>query len=131
VHPVLALAERVEQLGRLTGPQWQAQRVGRVHPRGGLHRIEELWHGRNVPALHVPRQTCECCQMQQLTALDTQFLAIESANTYGHVSGLAILDPSTAPGGEVTLEQLKTLLEERMHPLPPLTRRLATVPFGL
>ncbi len=38
-------------------------------------------------------------ELKQLTALDAQFLAIESDRNYGHVGGLAILDPSTAPGG--------------------------------
>src|SRR5205814_10177037 len=37
--------------------------------------------------------------MRQLTSLDAQFLAVESARTYGHVGGLAVYDPSTAPGG--------------------------------
>ena len=40
--------------------------------------------------------------MRQLTSLDAQFLAMESARTYGHVGGLAVYDPSTAPGGELT-----------------------------
>src|SRR4051812_43681253 len=69
--------------------------------------------------------------MRQLTPLDTQFLAIESGSTYGHVSGLAILDPSTAPGGQLSLADLKQVLADRMHLLPVLTERLAEVPFGL
>ena len=36
--------------------------------------------------------------MRQLTSLDAQFLAVETARTYGHVGGLAVYDPSTAPG---------------------------------
>ena len=36
--------------------------------------------------------------MRQLTSLDAQFLALETARQYGHVAGLAILDPTTAPG---------------------------------
>ena len=40
--------------------------------------------------------------MRQLTSLDAQFLALESARQTGHVGGLAILDPSTAPGGEIS-----------------------------
>ena len=39
--------------------------------------------------------------MRQLTSLDAQFLAVESARTYGHVGGLAVYDPATAPGGEL------------------------------
>ena len=38
--------------------------------------------------------------MRQLTSLDAQFLAVESARTYGHVGGLAVYDPATAPGGD-------------------------------
>jgi WS/DGAT/MGAT family acyltransferase len=68
--------------------------------------------------------------VQQLTGLDTSFLNIETPTTYGHVSGLAIYDPSTAPG-PITLDGLKALLESRMHLLPPLRRRLVEVPFGL
>ena len=41
--------------------------------------------------------------MRQLTALDQQFLALEDSRHVGHVGALAILDPSTAPGGRVTL----------------------------
>ncbi len=69
--------------------------------------------------------------MRQLSGLDTQFLAIESETTYGHVSGLAVLDPSTAPGGTLTLADLVRVVSERLHLLPVLRNRLQTVPFGL
>ena len=68
--------------------------------------------------------------MQQLTGLDTSFLNIETPTTYGHVSGLAIFDPSTAPG-PITLDDVKRLILERIHLLPPYRRRLVEVPFGL
>ncbi len=38
--------------------------------------------------------------MRQLTSLDAQFLALENSRQTGHVGSLAMLDPSTAPGGE-------------------------------
>src|SRR5436190_10524008 len=69
--------------------------------------------------------------MRQLTTLDAQFLAIESATTYGHVGGLAVYDPATAPGGELTLRDVCRLVGERLHLLPPFTRRLVEVPFGI
>ncbi|MEA2397753.1 MAG: diacylglycerol O-acyltransferase / wax synthase [Thermoleophilaceae bacterium] len=69
--------------------------------------------------------------MRQLTSLDAQFLALESAQTYGHVGGLAVYDPSTAPGGELTRKDLCRLLSERLHLLPPFKWRLTPVPFGL
>src|SRR3954465_9200135 len=66
--------------------------------------------------------------MRQLSTLDAQFLAVESARTYGHVGSLAIYDPSTAPRGELTIEDLCRLVGERLHLLPPLRWRLARVP---
>jgi diacylglycerol O-acyltransferase / wax synthase len=69
--------------------------------------------------------------MRQLTSLDAQFLALESSNQTGHVAGLAILDPSTKPGGEFTFQDICRLMEERLPLLPPLRWRLVEVPFGL
>ena len=69
--------------------------------------------------------------MRQLTSLDAQFLALEYPRQYGHVAGLAILDPSTALRGEVTIDDIEALLAERLPLLPPLRWRLAEVPLGL
>ena len=69
--------------------------------------------------------------MRQLTSLDAQFLALESERQTGHVGGLALLDPSTAPSGKLDAESLRTLLAERLPLLPPFRWRLAEVPFGL
>jgi WS/DGAT/MGAT family acyltransferase len=69
--------------------------------------------------------------MRQLTSLDMQFLALESDTQTGHVGGLAILDPSTAPSGRIGCPEIKALLEERLPLLPPLRWRLAEVPLGL
>ncbi|MCB0828971.1 MAG: wax ester/triacylglycerol synthase family O-acyltransferase [Solirubrobacterales bacterium] len=70
-------------------------------------------------------------ELRQLTSLDTQFLAIETDRNYGHTGALSVLDPSSAPGGRLTLETLKETLSERLHLVPPFTSRLAEVPFGL
>lgn len=69
--------------------------------------------------------------MRQLTGLDTQFLAIESDTTVGHVGGLAIFDPATAPGGRFGIAEVRAMLQERLHLLPPLRWTLVPVPFGL
>src|ERR687893_1698715 len=69
--------------------------------------------------------------MRQLTSLDAQFLALESRRQTGHVGGLAILDPSTAPGGTLGVQDFKALLRERLPLLPPFRWRLAEVPLGL
>jgi WS/DGAT/MGAT family acyltransferase len=68
--------------------------------------------------------------VQQLTGLDATFLNMETSTTYGHISGLAIFDPSTA-AGDVGLEEVKGLIRDRIHLLPPYRRRLVEVPFGL
>ena len=69
--------------------------------------------------------------MRQLTSLDAQFLAMETPRTWGHVSGLAVYDPSTTPSGQLTLEDVSRLVSQRLHLLPPFRWRLVWVPFGL
>ena len=69
--------------------------------------------------------------MRQLTGLDTSFLRLETRSTYGHVSGLTIYDPSTTETGELKLDDIKAVLEARLHMLPPFRWRLAEVPFKL
>src|SRR4051795_3678921 len=69
--------------------------------------------------------------MRQLTSLDAQFLAMETPQTWGHVSGLAVYDQSTIPGGRLTSEHVCRLLTQRLPLLPPFRWRLVWVPFGL
>jgi diacylglycerol O-acyltransferase / wax synthase len=69
--------------------------------------------------------------LRQLTGLDAQFLALETPRQSGHVSGLAILDPSTRPDEKLELGDIQRMLEERLPLLPPFRWRLKTVPFGL
>jgi WS/DGAT/MGAT family acyltransferase len=69
--------------------------------------------------------------MRQLSSLDAQFLAMETPRIYGHVGGLALFDPSTAPGGTVTTRDLCRLVGSRLDRLPPYRERLVQVPFGL
>ena len=69
--------------------------------------------------------------MRQLTSLDAQFLAVESARTYGHVGGLAVYDPATAPDGTLGMKDICRLVGERIHLLPPFRWRLVVVPLGL
>jgi diacylglycerol O-acyltransferase len=69
--------------------------------------------------------------MRQLSALDTQFLAVEDSSTTGHVGSVLLLDPSTAPGGELTLDRICQIHEERLHLAPILRKRLVDVPLSL
>ena len=69
--------------------------------------------------------------MRQLTSLDAQFLALETPRQSGHVAGLAILDTSTTPSGELTCADIQALIAERLPLLPPLRWRLQEVPLSL
>jgi diacylglycerol O-acyltransferase / wax synthase len=69
--------------------------------------------------------------MRQLTSLDAQFLALENPRQSGHVGALAILDDSERPGGRLELDDICSLVSERLPLLPPLHWRLTEVPLGL
>jgi WS/DGAT/MGAT family acyltransferase len=68
--------------------------------------------------------------MQQLTGLDAAFLALETANSTGHVGGVCLLDPTDAPR-PLDLVALTDVLERRLPLVPVLRRRLLEVPLGL
>jgi diacylglycerol O-acyltransferase / wax synthase len=68
--------------------------------------------------------------MQQLTGLDASFLALETANATGHVGGVSVLDPGSAPR-PLTLARLTEVLAERLPLVPVLRRKLLNVPLGL
>lgn len=68
--------------------------------------------------------------MQQLSGVDAAFLSMETGTTFGHVGSLVVLE-GTTPTGPLTFEAVRAVVEDRLHLLPPLRRRLAAVPFGL
>jgi WS/DGAT/MGAT family acyltransferase len=69
--------------------------------------------------------------VRQLTTLDAQFLAVENGRTYGHVGSLCRYDPSTAPGGALTIGDLCRTVSDRLHLLPPFRSKLVNVPLGI
>ncbi|PKK12400.1 wax ester/triacylglycerol synthase family O-acyltransferase [Thermomonospora sp. CIF 1] len=70
--------------------------------------------------------------MRQLTAVDANFLNVETGTTHAHIAGLGILDPVACPGGRLTAEDLIEVIRERAHLAPrPLRMRLAAVPLGI
>ena len=68
--------------------------------------------------------------MRQLTGVDSGFLYMENSRTIGHVAGVMILDPSTAPR-PVNADTVREFLAARIHLLAPLRWRLVTVPLGI
>jgi diacylglycerol O-acyltransferase / wax synthase len=69
--------------------------------------------------------------MHQLTGLDASFLYLETPNAPMHISGLAIYDPSTAPGGKVRFKEVIQNYSRRLQPIPAMTRKLVQVPMNL
>jgi WS/DGAT/MGAT family acyltransferase len=68
--------------------------------------------------------------MEQLNGIDAGFLNMETPVQQGHVGGVVIVDPSTAPPGW-GYDSIRALIEDRIHLLPPFRRRLVTVPFDI
>jgi diacylglycerol O-acyltransferase len=68
--------------------------------------------------------------MERLSGMDASFLYMETSDMHMHVVGTLLLDPSTMTGSSV-FENVKQMLAERIHMLPPFRRRLVEVPFHL
>jgi len=69
--------------------------------------------------------------LQQLSGLDASFLYLETANSPMHVGGLAIYDPSSAPGGQVGFKQIMANVAARAHQVPAMNNVLVEVPMRL
>ncbi len=68
--------------------------------------------------------------MRQLSTADASFLVAESPKTPMHMSGMIIVDPSTAPDG-FSYESARKVIESRLSLLKTSRERLVTVPFKL
>ncbi len=68
--------------------------------------------------------------MTRLSGLDAAFLYLETDHTPMNMLGTVIVDASD-PKSRFCFEEIRTLLEARLHRLAPLRRRLQCVPLGL
>lgn len=68
--------------------------------------------------------------MQRLSGMDATFLYLETPNNHMHVASAAVFDPTTVPGG-YSFAKFRSLVESRLHLLPPFRRRLVEVPFQI
>ncbi|MFP3905976.1 MAG: WS/DGAT/MGAT family O-acyltransferase [Acidimicrobiales bacterium] len=68
--------------------------------------------------------------MKRLSGLDATFLYLETPTCHMHVCGLAVYDPSEAPGGW-SFEKVKEVYTSRLHLAPPFRQRIVEVPLGL
>jgi WS/DGAT/MGAT family acyltransferase len=65
--------------------------------------------------------------------MDATFLALETATMHLHVAAVMVFDPEGETDDEATphFDRLRRVVEERIHLVPPLRRRVVRVPFGL
>ena len=69
--------------------------------------------------------------MQQLTGMDSIFLATERLGIPQHLGVVTIYDQSTAPGGKLRFKDILKVFEQRAHLSPIFRRKLVEVPYGL
>lgn len=73
--------------------------------------------------------------MERMRGLDAAFLALETPTMHLHVGAVLVLDPDAAGDGDdgpgARFERLRGVVEERLHLVPALRRRVVRVPFGL
>ncbi|MGD0379634.1 MAG: wax ester/triacylglycerol synthase family O-acyltransferase [Acidimicrobiales bacterium] len=73
--------------------------------------------------------------MDRLTGMDAAFLALETDTMHMQVGAVMVFDPSSPDTGDDIptrfFDRLRTIIEERIHLVQPLRRRVVRVPFGL
>lgn len=69
--------------------------------------------------------------MRQLNGLETLFLAMEDNNQPMHIATLRVYDPSTAPGGKVTFDDIFKYIESKLDEIPVYRRKLFKQPMRL
>lgn len=69
--------------------------------------------------------------MRQLTLMDAAFVYMETPRTPSHVLPIFLYDPSTAPSGEVTIDDVLAHLAHRVHEARTLREKLVEVPLRL
>lgn len=62
--------------------------------------------------------------MHQLKGLETMWLALDGSNQPMHFAGLRIYNPSTAPGGKVTFNDIIEFIESKLDEIPVYRRKL-------
>ena len=73
--------------------------------------------------------------MERLSGLDASFLALETDTMQLHVSAVMVFEPSPSDpaddAGAAPSTASAHVVDERLHLVPPLRRRVVRVPFGL
>jgi diacylglycerol O-acyltransferase len=66
--------------------------------------------------------------MRQLSGIDAQFLHLETSTAPGHVGSMVVIQ---AGDGSISVEELRDVIEPRLHLTPVLRQRLVSAPFGI
>ena len=69
--------------------------------------------------------------MQQLSGQDASFIYSERPHAPTHITSISIYDPSTAPGGEVSFDDVLDHLEARLHLARAFRQKIVRVPGDL
>ena len=69
--------------------------------------------------------------MERLGPQDASFLYLETPTVHQHVGGVAIVDPSTAPGGRLTYEDLVHVIGSRIHLASRFRQRVVFPPLAV
>ncbi len=73
--------------------------------------------------------------MERLDGMDATFLALETPTMHLHVGAVMIFDPAPDDAGDDVatryFDRLRAVVDERLHLVPPLRRRVVRVPFGM
>ncbi len=73
--------------------------------------------------------------MERVSGLDAGFLALETPTMHMHIAAVMVFEPPAGDGdlapAAMQFERLRRVVEERMHLVPALRRRVVRVPFGL
>lgn len=69
--------------------------------------------------------------MEQLSALDTALINLETGTTPMHIGCLGIYDPSTSSAEPVRFKSILNYFKKRLHKAPVLRNRYIEVPIGL
>ncbi len=72
--------------------------------------------------------------MERLSGMDATFLALETDTMHMHVGAVMVFDPASDSHRDLPtryVDRLRSVIDERIHLVPPLRRRIVRVPFGL
>jgi diacylglycerol O-acyltransferase len=68
--------------------------------------------------------------MHRLSGMDASFLYTETPTGHMHVTGVIVVDPSTADGN-FDFDRIRDVLEQRLHVMPMFRWRLVEVPLSI